>query len=136
MATQPFDEKAAAASREYLKNLIDINSENGQTLGDLRKITVAEQNNVDIAKSLGQVYKTQQDKLNEQLKGKSLQEQISLKLQNSESELEKLSSARISSHKTSLKLGQDLFKLHADLAVLESENPGSQDVKAKIKLIE
>jgi len=136
MAAQPFDEKAAAASREYLKNLIDINSEIGQTLGDLRKITVAEQNNVDIAKSLGQVYKTQQDKLNEQLKGKSLQEQISLKLQNSESELEKLSSARISSHKTSLKLGQELFKLHADLVNLQGSNALSSEIEAKIKLIE
>ena len=61
MAAQPFDKEAAEASKAYLKNLLDINSAIGQTLADLRKITVAEQNNVDIAKSLGQVYKTQQD---------------------------------------------------------------------------
>jgi hypothetical protein len=136
MATQPFDEKAAAASREYLKNLIDIKSEIGQTLDDLRKITVAEQNNVDIAKSLGQVYKTQQDKINEQLKGKSLQEQMSLKLQNSEMKIEELSSARISSHKTLLKLGRDLLTYNAELVNLQGSNALSSEIKAKINLIE
>ena len=128
MAAQPFDKEAAEASKAYLKNLLDINSEIGQTLGDLRKITVAEQNNVDIAKSLGQVYKTQQDKLNEQLKGKSLQEQISLKLQNSEMKLEELSSARISSHKTIASLEQQLLKTSADLEAAKSEDPGSAQV--------
>jgi len=135
MAAQPFDKEAAEASKAYLKNLLDINSEIGQTLGGLRKITVAEQNNVDIAKSLGQVYKTQQDKLNEQLKGKSLQEQISLKLQNSEMKLEELSSARISSHKKIASLDQDLFRWNAELVELQGNNPGSEDVKSKIKLI-
>ena len=135
MAAQPFDKEAAEASKAYLKNLLDINSEISQTLGGLRKITVAEQNNVDIAKSLGQVYKTQQDKLNEQLKGKSLQEQISIKLQNSEMKLEDLSSARINSHKTIASLDQDLFRLNAELVELQGNDPGSQAVTNKIHLI-
>jgi hypothetical protein len=104
MAAQPFDKATAEKLAEAFNNL---NSETKDTLSILEQSARAEQKMVDIAKSLGQVYKTQQDKLDEQLKGKNLQEQISLKLKDSEEKIAMLSAARINSYVQINKLQND-----------------------------
>ena len=73
MAAQKFD---SASAGEFLKNTQGIDSASTDTLAKLAKMVVEEQKLVDLSKQLGLVYKTQQDKLNDQLKGKNLQEKI------------------------------------------------------------
>ena len=94
MAAQPFDKETIDKVTEAFKNL---NTETRKTLSDIDASVAAEKKMLDIAKQLGQEFKTQKDTLGEQLKGKNLQEQLQLKLKNSESELSTLSQSRINS---------------------------------------
>ena len=94
MATQPFDKETIDKVTEAFKNL---NTETKKTLSDFDASAAAEKKMLDIAKQLGQEFKTQKDSLDDQLKGRNLQEQLQLKLKNSESELSTLSQSRINS---------------------------------------
>jgi hypothetical protein len=78
---------------------------------------------VDIAKSLGQVYKTQQDKLDEQLKGKNLQEQISIKLEQSEQKIEVLAASRIKSFINIQDLQNEIQTTSAKIEAAYAQNP-------------
>jgi hypothetical protein len=94
MATQPFDKETIDKVTEAFKNL---NTETKKTLSDFDASVAAEKKMLDIAKQLGQEFKTQKDSLDDQLKGRNLQEQLQIKLKNSESELSTLSQSRINS---------------------------------------
>jgi hypothetical protein len=126
MATQPFDKATAEKLAEAFNNL---NSETKDTLSTMKKMVGAEQKMVDIAKSLGQVYKTQQDKLDEQLKGKNLQEQISIKLEQSEKKIETLSAARINSYLQIKSLDEQLLTIGAQIVDEEARDPSGEKVK-------
>jgi len=126
MAAQPFDKATADKLVEVYKTL---NSEVGKTLTQLEDGVILEQTMVNIAKSLGQVYKTQQDKLNDQLKGKNLQEKITLKLENSEKNLEVLAASRIKSFINIQDLQNDIQTTAAQILAAQMEDPGSQKVK-------
>jgi hypothetical protein len=125
MATQPFDKATADKLLEAFNNL---NSETDKLLSKLEDTSAVEKRMVDIAKQLGQVYKTQQDKLDEQLKGKSLQEKLSLKLENSEKKLKEFAQARINSYIAIENLQNDLLKTAAELSVAQSIDPTSEKV--------
>jgi len=116
MATQPFDKDTID---EYLK----IQSILGETVSQLKQVELREKNFVNIAKTLGQVYKTQQDKLDEQLKGKNLQQQISLKLKDSEQNILKLSTARISSMIQISMLENEIQTTSAQVLNAYAQNP-------------
>lgn len=131
MASQPFDKATADKLVEAFKNL---NTESDKTLSNLNASVEAEKKMVDIAKTLGQVYKTQQGKLDEQLKGKSLQEQISIKLENSEKKLEVFAAARINSYNQIASLEQQIQTTAAELAVAQSIGNNEEVVRLHEKL--
>jgi phage-related protein len=108
MAAQPFDKETIDKVTEAFKNL---NTETKKTLSDFDASVAAEKKMLDIAKQLGQEFKTQKDSLDDQLKGKNLQEQLQLKLKNSESELSTLSQSRINSQ-VKINSLQDELKKH------------------------
>jgi len=120
MAAQPFDKATAEKLAEVYKTL---NSEVGKTLTQLEDGVILEQNMVNIAKSLGQVYKTQQDKLDEQLKGKNLQEQISIKLEQSEQKIEVLAASRIKSFINIQDLQNEIQTTSAKIEDAYAQNP-------------
>lgn len=132
MATQPFDKATADKLVEAFNNL---NSETKDTLSTMEKMVGAEQKMVNIAKQLGQVYKTQQDKLDEQLKGKNLQEQISIKLEQSEKKIETLSAARINSYVRMESLQNEIQETTNNLLVAQRKDPTSKTVVELQKLI-
>jgi len=113
MATQPFDKETIDKVTEAFKNL---NTETKKTLSDFDASVAAEKKMLDIAKQLGQEFKTQKDNLDDQLKGRNLQEQLQLKLKNSESELSTLSQSRINSQIKINDLQDELKKQLVDLS--------------------
>jgi hypothetical protein len=132
MAAQPFDKATADKLVEAFNNL---NAETKDTLSNLDKIVDTEKRMVDIAKQLGQAYKTQQDKLDEQLKGKSLQEKLSSKFVNSEKKLNEFAQARINSYIKIESLQNELSTKAAELLVEQSKDPTSDTVIALQDLI-
>jgi hypothetical protein len=132
MAAQPFDKATADKLVEAFNNL---NAEIKDTLSNLDKIVDTEKRMVDIAKQLGQAYKTQKDKLDEQLKGKSLQEKLSSKFVNSEKKLNEFAQARINSYIKIESLQNELLTNAAELLVEQSKDPTSDTVIALQDLI-
>jgi hypothetical protein len=132
MAAQPFDKATADKLVEAFNNL---NAETKDTLSNLDKIVDTEKRMVDIAKQLGQAYKTQKDKLDEQLKGKSLQEKLSSKFVNSEKKLNEFAQARINSYIKIESLQNELSTKAAELLVEQSKDPTSDTVIALQDLI-
>jgi hypothetical protein len=132
MATQPFDKATADKLVEAFNNL---NSGTRETLSTLETMAGVEQKMVNIAKQLGQVYKTQQDKIDEQLKGKSLQEKLSLKLQNSEKKLDEFAQARINSYMRMGSLQNEIQETTNNLLVAQRKDPTSKTVTELQKLI-
>jgi hypothetical protein len=128
MATQPFDKETIDKVTEAFKNL---NTETKKTLSDFDASVAAEKKMLDIAKQLGQEFKTQKDSLDDQLKGRNLQEQLQLKLKNSESELSTLSQSRINSQ---IKINdlQDEMKIHVKEYQDEAKKGPNRD-SAKLK---
>lgn len=117
MAAQPFDKETLDKVTEAFKNL---NTETKKTLSDLDASVAAEKKMLDIAKQLGQEFKTQKDSLDDQLKGKNLQEQLQLKLQDSEKNLDLLAQARINSYVKIGSLQNDLQDTAAKLSLAQS----------------
>ena len=126
MAAQPFDKETANKLAEAFNNL---STETKKTLSDLAASVEAEKKMLDIAKQLGQVYKTQQDKLDEQLKGKNLQEQLQIKLEHSEKKLDELAQARINSFVKEKDILDQIQTTSAKLNFEQSKDPGSEQVK-------
>ena len=112
MAAQPFDKDTLDKVAEAFKNL---NTETKKTLSEFENTAAAEQKMLDIARQLGQEFKTRKDELKDELKGKNLQEQLQLKLKNSETELANLSQARINSQSKINSLQDELKKHQEDL---------------------
>lgn len=126
MAAQPFDKETIDKVTEAFKKL---NTESDKTLSQLEASAQAEQKMVDMAKQLGQVYKTQQDKIDDQLKGKNLQEKIQLRIKNSEEELNKISASRINSQTKINSLENELLESTNKLKQVQSKDPLSSSVK-------
>lgn len=72
-------------------------TETRDTLSNLEKSQKLEQDMVNLAKQLGQIYKTNNDQFKESLKGKTLEEKITAKLERSNEEIKKFESARLNS---------------------------------------
>jgi len=133
MAAQPFDKETIDKITSAFNNL---NSETTKTLSQLEASVEAEKQMVDIAKQLGQVYKTQQDKLNDQLKGKNLQEKLQEKLKNSEKELADFAQARINSFLKINSLQEELNATSAQLLIEQNKDPHSDKVKQLLNTIQ
>jgi len=133
MAAQPFDKETIDKITSAFNNL---NSETTKTLSQLEASVEAEKQMVDIAKQLGQVYKTQQDKLNDQLKGKNLQEKLQEKLKNSEKELADFAQARINSFLKINSLQEELNATSAQLLIEQNKDPHSDKVKELLNTIQ
>lgn len=134
MAAQPFDKETLDKVTEAFKNL---NTETKKTLSDLDASVAAEKKMLDIANQLGQEFKTQKDSLDDQLKGKNLQEQLQLKLKNSESELSTLSQSRINSQVKINSLQDELNKQIDELSseYKKGKNLDPEKIKSLTKII-
>jgi len=123
-------------------------TESKETLSNLENAKKVESEMVDLAKQLGQVYKTNNDKFKESLKNKTLEEKITAQLEKTTEKIGALESARMNSlaqikDNTNLvsALESKLLAHHAGIVTLSKEEyditqKGVVDIKRQINLEE